>query len=69
MLLSLTDWSGIRVVVTLDSNRARKGKELSDAVSPSQKLTFLAKKNRNIGELGLLVGATLSNLERESKRK
>jgi len=35
----------------------------------SQKLTFLAKQNRNIGELGLLVGATLSNLEIESKRK
>jgi hypothetical protein len=57
------------VAVTLDGNRARKEKELPDGVSTSQRLTFLAKQNRNIGELGLLVGATLPNLEIESKRK
>ena len=53
----------------LDGNRARREKELPDGVSTLQRLTFLAKSNRNIGQLGLLVGATLSNLEIESKRK
>jgi len=57
------------VALTLDGNRARKEKELPDGVSTSQRFTFLAKQNRNRGELGLLVGATFSNLEIKSKRK
>jgi hypothetical protein len=35
----------------------------------SQELTFLAKQNPNMGKLGSLVGATLLNLEIESKRE
>ena len=57
------------MAVTLDGNRARKKKKLPHGVSTSQRFTFLGKQNRNIGELGLLVGATFSNLEIESKRK